>query len=274
MFGLAFIEPPENQQEEEMPLNKDSEDVIQNQKHCQRVLELAVRSKGVIIARFSQASESMTALLRTNKKARLGICKGLVNRWMARHANDGSIWNDIFNEDGNIKIEEIHKLIQESVALCHLSLSQRMRNVFAQGYNSAMYLARYGLVQRRDIVGQYRLTSRGGVGDRPANTLGIRIALQITNGARNGYKVITVYGDSEPHVFCAWVGGPIRGTINDIAVFDPNFGEVWFDQIRRFEIWLACSWTEFYGDSYDTFVIEDWGLVPLDRMNRLVPRFL
>ncbi|MEK6237682.1 MAG: hypothetical protein N2C14_23485, partial [Planctomycetales bacterium] len=50
---------------------------------------------GFLTSSFSQALPPVSTLLESDTKTASGICQALVNRWIAHHANDSSLFAEI-----------------------------------------------------------------------------------------------------------------------------------------------------------------------------------
>ena len=243
-----------------MPLNDESQEIIRIQNFFNNIADSAAAFGGMTTARFSQVNGAVGALTRTDRNARRGICLALVHRWIASHANGGSIWNEIFNNEGNIKIEEIKNLMEEQKNTRSWGSFRRQPYVHTQNFHSEIYLFRRGVVRRQGINSGLRIFHRGGELQNPDLILGMHIGNEIENGPRNGYRLIVTYGPGRAHAFCAWVGGRTYTSYGDVAFFDPNFGEVWFDRIDNFRLWYNFVWQSIYGRHYGKYEIRDFAL--------------
>ena len=64
------------------------------------------------------------------------------------------------------------------------------------------------------------------------------LASDLASSMKNGtgsYRTIGIWGPGGAHAMAAWVG-------QDVAFFDPNFGEFWFEKSGDFINWFPHFW--------------------------------
>ena len=222
----------------------------------QRVQESAAAYGGQCTHTFSQVLEPVSGMIGKSKVTSGGICQALSEMWIAFHAHDGALWNWLC-PGGNIS----------SSAWANIAYNFKYGSVRAgdtvtildnQDVNSDLWFLQYGIRRRSSIVPQMSVT--GFAQGRPIRTafsnrsltegrraagvsrggLGIKLAKDLTSGAMvknmgqgdGTYRMIGIFGSSDAHCMCAFVG-------TDVAFFDPNFGEFHFNSRAEFATWFG-----------------------------------
>lgn len=219
------------------------------------------RYKGLVVSKFSQSIQPVSAFLNLNQHTKDGICQALVNRWIAAHAADGSLWNEVYqtvNNQSAIKIEAIRGLMaefQEGIGGNQTSMGPY------QKLNTEVWLMKRGVIPRMTIAGGqriyeegYRTSAQGTMIADP--NLGTKVmdalpAARAFGRGEGSYAMISVKSEKGGHVMCAYLGG--GGTnkkypYSDVAFFDPNLGELWFDRGENFAKFFGYLCQILYSD--------------------------
>ena len=202
----------------------------------------ASKHGALVVSTFSQTVEPVASFLKLHPKTRDGICQQLVACWIAAHAAGGSLWNTLFDTIHGVPRIRLDQMRQILSLACMNHAEGEEQDLKTAGWlrsqgvllRGAMYNAR----PRFEIGGQI---VKGAPVVDPA--LGMRIlrALPLCRGWGRGggaYVLIGVYRpDGAGHAIGAWLGGA-GGTggmpFSDVALFDPNYGEFWFEKAASF----------------------------------------
>ena len=104
-----------------MPKDTLHEELLHAQAWMKSVQDMATSKGGMVTCRFSQSIEPVQSFIKLHKDSAGGICQGLCNNWIVSHANNGSIWNDVYVEVGNkvkfqaIRIDKMAQLCMEFI---------------------------------------------------------------------------------------------------------------------------------------------------------------
>lgn len=209
---------------------------------------------GSTIMKFSQSLPPTSTLIATYGATRNGVCEALSNRWIVDHANGSSLWNWLCNANGQVQPSKVANVMINFIDTLSMP---GPGGVDKQSWNTERYLLSHGIRRRLNITSGNRLMSqdlsrrgRGSVsaGQDLANAL---VALRNTDGC---YRHIAIYGPRGGHAMCAWVGA-------DVAFFDPNFGEYWFEKKSNFVRWFNRFWQSTgYSQSYGGFELRDYAV--------------
>ncbi len=207
----------------------------------------ASKHGAVVVSTFSQTIEPVASFLKLHPKTRDGICQQLVGSWIAAHAAGGSLWNTLLGTVHGVPTIRLDRM-REILALA------RMNDAVGeeQDRKIADWLRTQGVLLRGAIHTAEPSFEIGGkvVKGVPMvdPMLGTRIlkALPRCRGwGRDGgaYVMIGVWvPGADGHVMAAWLGGSgSTGELpfSDVAFFDPNYGEFWFEK--------AASFAGFFG---------------------------
>ena len=185
-----------------------------------------------------------------------GICQALVNYWIADHAADSSLWARLFSSAGVFQPANIVEIAQQQ-GLFGKADEHGTNTKVLQKLRSENFLKSKGLLRRNDIVsGQAILTTGGERNGTNDPTRGWRIGQEIAyKGMKNAYlgcyRMISLTSDTISHVTCAWVG-------QDVAFFDPNYGEFYFEDKDDFVQWMSVFWMTDTYNNFDGIEIRDY----------------
>lgn len=216
-----------------------------------------IQRNGAYVA-YSQSLEPTSSLMKTLPYTSKGICQALSAKWIAEHANDGSLWNWLFDTGSTtVKPAAVANLMinfTESVQRTGRLANPTTRDKdtggdFYQDFVTDKYLRLYGLTRRQAAQGRFMGSMKNRL---PVGAAGHQLASRFQESwlnARGGsYILISIMGNGG-HAMAAYVG-------KDIAFFDPNFGEFWFPSINEFYSWFKGFWRcSGYHRSFDTFYL-------------------
>ena len=227
---------------------------------------------------YSQGEEPTATLISMLPYTKDGICQALSAKWIAEHANDRSLWTWLLKPGTRIpdagKIVNLMinftestvrtssdvqtigtKRTKERIAKRLSNPTTRNRNTggqFYQDFVTDKYLAMFG-VKRRALP---KAAVMGSMGNRmkygfgPTTGLKLAATLQrkslVTLGG--AYALISIMGNGG-HAMAAFVG-------EDVAFFDPNFGEFWFPSDRDFRGFFGSFWSlSGYDSEFDSYYL-------------------
>jgi YopT peptidase len=209
---------------------------------------------GYQTASFSQALEPTNSIIGRHATSRDGICQALSQRWIVLHSQGSSLFNWLYDKNGRI----------DPAAVANVTFNQIEGE--APGVNqdavSERYLFSHGLMRRTGIIqtadsngflGHARAFSEG---SKAQGDIFTQLANAIVGSARKVsgfYVMIAIKGPGGGHCMAAYVG-------DDLAYFDPNFGEYWFPNRDNFAGWLRETSAPPYrfGGIHKTFQVREY----------------
>jgi hypothetical protein len=222
------------------------------------IRDKSIKCKGSYVP-YSQCVQPTKALIESMPQTKGGICRALACRWIAEHANGGSLWNVLF-APGTTYVKQAVIANLMIYFLEGVSTSGKFQNTTVQNplnkgggdYQDIVmdkYLGLYKIIRRnicRDIITGYQV-----------RTAGLNVAQSIVNRMTPQYLVtksgcyIHLYiGGNGAHSCAAWVG-------QDIAFFDPNFGEFYFSNHADFEKFFLYMWDRSgYITAFNSFALD------------------
>lgn len=169
-----------------------------------------------------------------------------MNYWIADHASGSSLWTRLFN--GTKFMPEAIIDIAKQQGLFGMPDGKGTSGKELQKIRSEAWLDLRGLnkLAPSAIVGGAQQDNRGWV-------IGQDICYEgMSNKPGGCYRMISLTSDTISHVVCAWVH-------KDIAYFDPNYGEFWFEKKDKFIGWFDKYWnTDTYNKNFDGYAIRDF----------------
>ncbi|MBL8849997.1 MAG: hypothetical protein JNG89_09940 [Planctomycetaceae bacterium] len=222
------------------------------------IRENCVKNKGGYVP-YSQCVQPTKALIESMPATKGGICRALACRWIAEHSKDSSLWNVLFAPGStNVKQAVIANTMISFIEGVTTSGSmqnksvQNPQNLSGGNYQDLVmdkYLGMYGLIRRNicgDIITGYQ-----------TRTAGLNVAQSIINrmtptylNTKSGCYIHLYIGGKGAHSCAAWVG-------EDVAFFDPNFGEFYFDKHANFEKFFLYMWDRSgYIKSFNSFQLD------------------
>ena len=185
------------------------------------------RYGGHCVFPFSQALPPVSTMLKMHNQTEGGVCLALSTKWMVEHAHDRSLWNWLYtgkklNSDAlyNVMINFVDDEVQGMDWL----------------WCADKYLNSHGLHQRTKITdgtSMVRSSKTKTANRNRGGQMGRRLMEAMMRGHKNtsGNYVLLFMRGNGAHAMCAWIGA-------DVAFFDPNVGEFWFDSRQKFYRWL------------------------------------
>lgn len=208
---------------------------------------------------YSQCVEPTNTLINMLPYTSDGICQALAAKWIAEHANGGSLWNWLFAPGStNIKQAAIANLMinfsestvrKGKVANRSLKGKSTGGDVY-QDFVTDKYLGLYGVMRRQATSGAFMGSMNNPINvGAQGHALASRFQESWLCAKGGSYILISILGDDGGHAMAAYVG-------QDIAFFDPNFGEFWFPSINEFFPWFLTFWrTSGYDKDFDEFYL-------------------
>ena len=207
---------------------------------------------------YSQCVEPTATLIKMLPYTSNGICQALAAKWIAQHANDDSLWNWLFSKGTtNVKQSAIANLminftesVQRTGKLANPTTKDKNTGgEFYQDFVTDKYLGLYGIQRRKSTQASYLGTMKNPI---PVGNWGTALASRFQeswlNAKGGSYILISILGNGG-HAMAAYVG-------EDVAFFDPNFGEFWFPSINEFYSWFQQFWWKSgYCNSFDKFYL-------------------
>lgn len=248
-------------------------------------LAQACLNKGGAYVLFSQSFGEVNELIRKVPDTSNGICQALAARWMVEHANNGSFW--LWLRDGNannpVNQWKIGQLMMQAVsfvkrsgpmasphtAMTLANVDQRLAEMGDLGYQdfvTTKYLdAMAGLMRRGATAAHVQQETTHGCSAYTGLMLALRLNYKTLNAPGGCYVLIgATRQNGRGHAMAAFVSK------DDIAFFDPNFGEFYFPRgtgntgntgyIQGFVDWFQYFWRlSGYQDKYSSFRLLSYG---------------
>lgn len=192
--------------------------------------------------KFSQIQDPVATLIGKEKLTKDGICEMLAAKWIECHAKDDHLANWLQGRGKEIDPSKIRQLMQLFIIGSEMSPgaiigSTKTRQEADQTQATKNWLRAKGLIERNG--GKFRFEqSRGGGGSRSGHAadLAQAVAMSLLNGT-GSYRTIGIWGSGGGHAMAAWVA-------QDVAFFDPNFGEFWFERRQDFIRWFPTFFSK------------------------------
>jgi YopT peptidase len=227
-----------------------------------RVQDSAAKHSGHCTFAFSQATNPIAGMIGLSKITEGGICQALSEMWVVHHAAEGSLWNWLY-PDGRLSTSALANMAY-NFSYGSVKKGSGFKGLSSQDQNSDLWFLQYGIRRRSGIVMKVgnvgvrsldhgerkKRGSRRGLGRDLGNSL-VSGSMVTNLGAGSGtYRMIGIYGDGG-HCMCAYVG-------QDVAFFDPNFGEFWFEKRADFANWWGKAFWTLSG--YSSALSDAWEL--------------
>ncbi len=219
------------------------------------IAQTATANGGTVVMKYSQSLPPTSTLIGMFGATKGGICQALTNKWIAEHAAGGSLWNWLCSSSGQVQPSKISNLMMNFIDSASMSAPG---GIDRQKLISEKYLFQYGVIRRTDIVSGERLYLEGMGNLAPNPAYGATVAKAVVGqGLKNSggcYRMISFKGTGGGHVVAAWVA-------EDVAFFDSNFGEFWFEKPANFAKWFPMFWQKAgYGQMFGGCQIRDFAM--------------
>lgn len=206
------------------------------------------RNNGFCTWQFSQIKDPVATIIGKNNITKDGICEMLSAKWIECHAKDDHLANWLKSSNSSIDSSKIRQLMQLFIIGSEMNRQAIIGNPQPRGridqtQATINWLQAKGILQRRTVRPiqfqnhapeniPYTAGDRRSGGGRAihATNLGNAIANTLNNGT-GSYRTIGIWGPGGGHAIAAWVG-------EDATLFDPNFGEFWFENKADFIDWF------------------------------------
>lgn len=220
-----------------------------------RIQKSAEAYGGHCTFQFSQGLNPVASMIGKSKVTKGGICQALSEMWVVFHAHDGSIWNWLY-PGGKLSSSALAN-VAYNFNYGSVKEGDDFNKVTDQDRNSDLWFLQYGIRRRTDTVmkkfnefidgkmqkvayAQRSLSETKRSGGMSRCGLGRSLGTELVGGSMvknmglgdGTYRMIGIYGGSGSHCMCAFVG-------QDVAFFDPNFGEFWFPKREDFARWFG-----------------------------------
>jgi len=199
------------------------------------------RYGGLCTYPFTQCKPPVSSFIGQDTSTSGGVCESLSAHWIYYHANDDSLWNWLI-VNGTVSIAKLHYHIMQLQSQGILGADQdqvteawlRSKGIHRRQSNSVLNKSRQ--------MGRHFFTAQGAsTPARQSGTSGMFSAGALANAivqddtlGAGSYKKLGLYGKAGDHAMALWVA-------QDVAFFDPNFGEFWFSDKAAFQEWFTKS---------------------------------
>lgn len=191
--------------------------------------------RGQCTWKFSQIKDPVATIIGKNNITKDGICEMLSAKWIECHAHDDHLANWL-KGGGNQEIDpsKIRLLMQlfaigETMNPGAMVGNPQAHITHSQTEATVRWLKAKGLI-KRGTVASYDGSRSGGSRSGYATAIANAIASSWYNGS-GSYRTIGIWGPGGGHAMAAWVA-------QDVAFFDPNYGEFWFQNRYDFIAWF------------------------------------
>ncbi len=203
-----------------------------------------------------------------------GVCVSLCAHWIRYHSMDKHLREELHDESARCKFNKY--AIRRVQSLQEVEPFWLPRSAQYPSTDSELiisWLRAFGLCLQTNITNGdwtrsfYRENYNP---NRPPHHAYPKHATRLMLGAImkyiSYYLLITVdnldhsdaYSNGSGHAFCAWFGQLSGG---DVCFYDPNVGEVWFEQRKHFDL-FASKYLNYFMTMYD---YTHWDLLPVAR---------
>ncbi len=232
------------------------------------IVQRSVRSAGGHLTwDFSQCVNPVATIIGTDTVTRDGICEMLSAKWIDEHAHDSALANWITQGGGGtVNASKIRLLMQwfiigDSMRPSQMISPHSTSPDIQRGSQNQDKATRNFLLSRGIIRRGGGLQNGWGVGNKAGGEkIKAKLASDLcdSRGGTGSYRIIGIYGsDASGHCMACYTG------LQDIAFFDPNFGEFWFEDKKKFQKWfmedfyVKSLYSRMMNDHYELF---DYGL--------------
>jgi hypothetical protein len=198
----------------------------------------ASSNNGNLTWAFSQIKDPVASIIGKDKISQDGVCEMLSAKWIECHAKDGHLGQWLQGSGQEIDPSKIRQLMQLFIignTMNRSAMVGRPDSLVPPDQTAAtvLWLKEKGLVRRTSIASP-DFNSSTGTRDgarRKVHASSICAAVTSNWNALGTYRTIGIWGPNGGHAMAAWVA-------QDVAFFDPNFGEFWFEKKADFIKWF------------------------------------
>jgi hypothetical protein len=198
----------------------------------------ATRHFGHCTFRFSQALPPISHLIGSDEKTKNGICQALTNRWIADHANGGSMWNHLYL---NVHGQQCFDI----AGVRRLMLEQKAGGSFQnQLLANERWLASQGVIPfEHPLTKAYAMTGEHAKVKDAAKALSdVIIGANSSDGHYLNLGLLKSSTEPQGHAVAVFIGARSASGGPDLVYFDSNLGEFWFPSKVHFKPWLIEAW--------------------------------
>ena len=221
-----------------------------------RVQNSVKSAGGHLTWNFSQCVDPVATLIGTDTVTRDGICEMLSAKWIDEHAHDSALPNWLMDRN-QINASKIRLLMQwfiigDTMRPSKMIDPDSMAPGIQRGEQNQDKATQNFLLSRGIIRRGGGLQNGWGVGNKAGGAkIKIKLAADLidSRGGTGSYRIIGIYGSGgSGHCMACYTG------LKDIAFFDPNFGEFWFEDKRKFVKWFT---DDFFPKSFYSNILND-----------------
>lgn len=224
----------------------------------------ATEAGGNVTWTFSQMTPPVDPLIKGHKTSSGGICEMLSAKWIERHAHDDHLanWLAPGGGGGGIDASKIRLLMQLFIIGNDMGPGDMIGRYGGpnpdQTMATRMFLESRGLSLRsgsnpavRSAAASTMTSGSRGGGKRRVLASQLARELVKERNSAGSYRTIGVWGPHAAHAMAAWVA-------EDVAFFDPNFGEFWFENHTSFVNWFPTFWHKSHYSSPVVGLSDRW----------------
>lgn len=188
---------------------------------------------------FTQCKPPVSSFIAQDESTAIGVCESISAHWIKFHADGGSLWNWLMF-DGQISMTKLLFSVMQLQSAGILAVDQdaeteawlRQHRIVplkknVQGFNSRQTRRGFESFTGHSVSGN----TRGRTRLTNCKALARDILVDPTGGA-GCYKKMSLEGKFGAHTMALWVA-------QDVAFFDANFGEFWFESRAGFFNWFT-----------------------------------
>ena len=207
---------------------------------------------------FTQCKPPVSSFIAGDESTAIGVCESMAAHWIKFHAFNDSFW-DWFMPDGEVSMTRLlydimqlqsRGILGDQDAVTEEWLKQnRILRLRSSSLGFASAQKPHGMQQ---FAGAYE--NRLQAGRTGVFSPGDLARAMVLDPYKNGcYKKLWLSGKFGQHVMALWVA-------KDVAFFDANFGEFWFEDKNEFVRW----WTKkfWYTSLYNIGLSGEFELRP------------
>ena len=203
------------------------------------IRESARSYEGYCTFAFAQDEGTFNYLINKDEATSRGVCQALTNRWIAGHANDQSMWIDLYpTVDGRTRL---NPAVAKEIMLEQKAGGGGM----TQLVNNEKWLEGRGLIPFEHPT--LRTYTAGGCHAKVIHAaFAVAHAVSQSRSSDGHYlSVALLRGGNKAggHGVAIHIGGDrMHRASSGLTYFDPNIGEFWFKDKTHFARWFIRTW--------------------------------
>jgi YopT-type cysteine protease-like protein len=188
---------------------------------------------------FTQCRPPISSFISRDESTAIGVCESISAHWIKYHAEGSSLWNWLI-VNGEISMTKLLYGVMQLQSQGILSDDQdatteawlRQEGIVPVKRNTKGLESERTRIGFRQFQGAFlRGVQRGQTRMHNAKTVA-RAILDDPTGGAGLYKKLSLEGKFGAHTMALWVA-------QDVAFFDANFGEFWFESRAGFFNWFT-----------------------------------